>query len=301
MVCAVTRNTDELADVALHSGGKRAWRALLHNVLTYCLGRPQLTADLPWLGVRMRVGSEDVHGRRLFKTGVHEPGLTRFFMRYLKTAPQDVVIDLGANVGYYSLLFARRCPAGATIHVIEAEPYNFELLTGNLARNGASAVQAHHVAISSENGSADLFLFKAGNRGKHSLVPMEGAERIAVRTVTFDSWWRNRALGDRVPTLLKMDVEGGEHGAMLGGREVFGRSRLVVMELNRKFLQRAGVTFDAHLDLIEEFGFALHTIDGDGRLTPIARADVSGDRSLNLVLASTEARAADWWPELQRG
>ena len=57
---------------------------------------------MPWLGVSLRAGSEDMLGRRLFKTGMYEAGVTNFLLHYLSNAEQDVVFDVGANVGYYS-------------------------------------------------------------------------------------------------------------------------------------------------------------------------------------------------------
>ncbi|MCK5941675.1 MAG: hypothetical protein KAI24_06885, partial [Planctomycetes bacterium] len=84
---------------AEHSGPKRLWRSFAYNLHTYVLRRRELVADLPWLGVSLRAGAEDMLGRRLYKRGTYEKGVTEFLLRYLLTAPQDVVFDVGANVG----------------------------------------------------------------------------------------------------------------------------------------------------------------------------------------------------------
>ena len=251
-----------------HAGLKRLWRSFAYNLQTYVLRRPDLTSDLPWLSVTLRAGSEDMLARRLYKTGHYEPGVTDFLLRYLSVAPQDVIFDVGANVGYYSVLAHRICGDQVPVHAIEAETDNHRQLLHNLEQNGARSVVPHFCAVSDAPGTLELYLWKKSNRGKHSLVPFEGAETVEVEAKTLADLYREQGLEGRTISLLKIDIEGAEHQAFVGAGDLLRRCAVIASEVSPKFLKRAGVGLDEHLSVVCNKGFALFEIRDDKRVTP---------------------------------
>jgi FkbM family methyltransferase len=275
------------------------WRSFSYNVHTYLLRRKELVSDVPWLGVRLRTGAEDMLGRRLFKRGTYEVGVTDFMMRYLSLAPQDVIFDVGANVGYYSVLAHRVLGDSVSIHAIEAEPYNFDLLQTNLRTAAADSVVAHFVAASDREGEAELYLWKSSNRGKHSLVPYKGVETLTVKIRTLDSIYREQGLRQRTVSLLKIDIEGAEHQAFLGASEMLQRCSVIVAEVSPAFLRRAGVSIDEHVALVLDEGFSMFEIHGDARVTPCSADDLRHSPSgRNVAYLRTELEHESWVPEV---
>lgn len=290
-----------------HGALRRAYRALVYNVRTYALRRRHITADLPWLGVSVRTGAEDMLGRRLYKTGLYERDVTAFLLRYLTLAEQDVVCDVGANVGYYSLMVDRVCGGAVPVHAFEAEPENFAQLQHNLAAARAGSVQAHHVAVSDREGALQLYLWKRSNRGKHSLVPFDGGDpaeqqSVTVRARRLDDLAREAGFGGREVSLLKIDIEGAEHQAFLGAAELLPRCRVILSEVSPRFLKRAGVSLDAHLGLVQGYGFDVFEVGPDGRAAACTADDLRGAKhGCNIVYVRRDQREESWFGALFTG
>ncbi|MCA8963838.1 MAG: FkbM family methyltransferase [Planctomycetes bacterium] len=277
-----------------HGAMLQLWRALSYNLQAYVARRPELLCDVPWLGAQLRVGAEDILGRRLFKRGLYERGVTTFLLRYLAAAPQDVIFDVGANVGYYSVLAHQCCGDAATIHAIEAEPGNHALLLANLRGVGARVV-THPVAVSDAAGTAELYLWKASNRGKHSLVPFEGCESVSVPTRTIDSIVQEHGLGARAISLLKIDIEGAEHRAFLGAAQTLPKCRVIVSEVSAKFLRRAGISIDEHIALVCDNGFGMFAIDDDGSCRPCTVDELrNSTKSRNVAYLREDLMGEPW-------
>ncbi|MFK7741078.1 MAG: FkbM family methyltransferase [Planctomycetota bacterium] len=293
-----------------HGPFRSMWRALAYNLRTYVARRPDLTADLPWLGVRLRAGSEDMLARRLYKTATYERAVTEFVLGYLTLAEPAPVFDVGANVGYYSVLAHRVLGDGVPIHAFEAEPSNFAQLQHNLADAKARSVVAHHRAVSDEPGEVELFLWKRSNRGKHSIVPFTeaddaGGDSVRVLADTLDAFWAGAAGSGQNSSetgelsLLKIDIEGAEHRAFLGARDLLPRCRVILSEVSNKFLARAGVSLDEHLALVLDRGFSLFEIRDDGRAHPTSADELrTARRGCNVIYVRDDQRRAPWFAQL---
>ena len=119
--------------------------------------------------------------------------------------PGCVVLDVGANIGVYTLLAAKR---GARVFAIEADPRNLEMLRRNIRLNGLDdRVTVFPIAAGSEEGTVTLFRFK-GNSGHSNLF--SGTDPVQVPCKTIDSL-------DLPPIdVCKMDIEGSELSALKG-------------------------------------------------------------------------------------
>jgi FkbM family methyltransferase len=170
-----------------------------------------------------------------------------------------VILDVGANVGVFTLYAAMHSPR--LIHAVEPHPENFACLQRNLRRNEVDGVLAHQVALSDEPGSARLFL--AGSSGGHLLFdrningPLR--ESLQVRTVSLPDLMEANRL--HTVSLLKLDCEGAE-GQVLAATPAscLRRIRRVALEFHDNV---SVVNHHEITALLEDAGFACRT-DWDG-------------------------------------
>jgi FkbM family methyltransferase len=135
-----------------------------------------------------------------------------------------VAFDLGANIGYVTLLMARNVGSAGRVYAVEPSPRNFEILKKNIEINNyTNRVDIYQMAISSSNGEAQFNLSGASNL--HSFVRSVHSEHeINVRTVTLDEFFKDKL----VPNFIKMDIEGAEVEALEGMLEILKRRQDVM-------------------------------------------------------------------------
>ena len=103
-------------------------------------------------GGRMEVDTADAVGSVVAASGIWEPNITAAVRQLL--APGDVCIDVGAHVGYHTLLMSRLVEEHGHVFAFEPSPARFFELTSNLARNGSTNVTALNVAAGTDDGEA---------------------------------------------------------------------------------------------------------------------------------------------------
>lgn len=201
--------------------------------------------------------------------GVWEPFETAVFLSLLR--PGDTVLDVGANVGYYTVLAARAVGGAGRVHAIEPDPDNLALLRSNLALNGLGNVVVHPVALSDHAGEAALYR-DAANRGDHRLYPAAGEPReaVTVPVTTLDALLGQAPL----PRVIKMDAQGGELAIFRGMAGLLARRppRLrILMEIWPYGLRQGGASPAELLALLRGHGFRARVIDeGARRLEPVS-------------------------------
>lgn len=259
-------------------------RRLAYRVHRHLLRSPFLVARERRFGLRFRFKVEDAIGRCIYQNGVYEEELTRFLVEDLVLCEGDLVVDAGANLGWFSVLLDHVAPKGVTIYAFEPDPKNFELLTENLERNGAGGVVPVREALAERSGRRRLYLYPDKNRGRHCLGEMSGtAGTVDVSTITLDRFFRERGLHGRSVGLLKVDVEGFEVPVLEGAAGVLDRCRMVTTEYAPALIRRSGHQPERLLEHLSEFGFEAHRVEGAGleRTTP---AELEGSDELrNLV------------------
>jgi len=236
--------------------------------------------------------------------GVWEPTETRFFVATVR--PGDCVVDVGANIGYYSLIASRLVGDSGHVLAIEPDAVNCAVLRRNLAENGAANVRVVEGAASDRNGSARLYHART-NFGDHRTYDSgDGRPSEVVPSMRLDD------LVKRVD-FIKVDAQGAEAKILAGAIETLRRNAArvtVVVEFWPFGLERAGSSASAVLELLDGYGFEMATIDEDaGALRPttpeallaLARGPLhpSTGYFANVVLArGLHARVygGDWLP-----
>ena len=143
----------------------------------------------------------------------YEPGVARLLATLARE--RRVIVEAGANIGYYTLLMATAQPEGGVVHAFEPRPEVFARLSENVALNALSFVRLNNAAVSDTAGGATLYLPDSGNREMASLdrTFAPATRSVEVRTVRLDEYCRSNRLN---VDLLKLDVEGSEVRALEG-------------------------------------------------------------------------------------
>lgn len=179
--------------------------------------------------------------------GTYEPEQTRLFEAHV--APGATVLDVGAHVGYYTLLSAVLTGPTGRVLAFEPNPANAAFLRRHVAINGLDNVRVEQAAVSDAEGTARFDFGSGSGTGR-----LADSGAIEVRTVTVDGVCAEHGL---VPAALKIDVEGAEAAVLRGAAATLERARPVV------FLSTHGP--DAHrksLDLLRGHGYWLAPILG---------------------------------------
>ena len=165
--------------------------------------------------MRVDISNESIAMRRTLEVyslnKIHERSTTDLFKKIIKEG--DVVIDLGANIGYFSLLAAKLVGPRGKVFSFEPEPKNFNYLKKNIELNNYNHAQPFQKAVSNQNGTTKLFICDY-DTGHHTINKKDGIDAysrgrkvkeqsIDIETITLDSFLTGKA--DKV-NVIKMDV-----------------------------------------------------------------------------------------------
>lgn len=259
----------QLADLAAMKRGE-AEIAIRSRVQTIYLGQSRVLTRI--LGrQKLFLSTEDTgFACHVMLDGYWEIWLTQFFARYVR--PGMTVVDVGANCGYYTVLFADAVGPRGSVVAVEPVPATADLLTRSVELNGhAGTTQIARVALGREAAGIAHILVPAGEPKNATVVAAEAPGTVAVPATNLDTLLGERARVD----LIKIDAEGAEVEILAGMRDVLGRCRPAVMlEFNAaRYADAAG--FLAELRALfprrRSLGF-------DGELHAISDADLLGKR-----------------------
>lgn len=159
-----------------------------------------------------------------------EKETTKLFEKIVKEG--DVIVDMGANVGYFTLLSAKLVGEKGKVFSFEPNPKNFEYLTKNIELNGYRNIITEQKAVSDRNGKTELFICPYDS-GHHTINKADGIEAyrqgrkgktysIETETVRLDDYVRNRI--EKID-VIKIDIEGAEALAFSGMKETLNKNK----------------------------------------------------------------------------
>lgn len=242
--------------------GKRLRRFKLvdraHRLVT---GR--LAADL--VRIRDHEMYLDPNDTLYLQSGQFELFETELVERLLK--PGQTVVDVGAAIGYYTLIFARRVGPQGKVYAFEPGPQNFRILRKNVRLNGYRNVTLEQAALSDRTGHLNLYLAPT-NVGDHRVFDYyRDRPAVRVRSSRLDDYLR---AGDGRIDFIKMDIQGGEWAALNGMEATLARNPqiMVLTEYSPRLLYEFGVEPERYLRRLQEHGFTLYEVDESQRRLP---------------------------------
>jgi FkbM family methyltransferase len=220
--------------------------------------------------------------------GIWEPTETAIVQRVIKKG--DTVLDVGANIGYYAVLFSRLVGKEGKVVAFEPDVQNFAILERNLRTNHCTNVTAHRVAVSDGTGEKQLFL-SPDNKGDHRLFKTDGRATRRVPTVALDDL---EALQCPIH-YVKIDTQGSEPAVLSGMRRIVeenARHLVSIMEFCPGLLNASGVGYQAMMDLWNALDARVFTMtrddDGAFHFTPMSAQMLHEDAALLLSLPAED-------------
>lgn len=184
-------------------------------------------------------------------SGRYEPELTALFLRSVRESMR--VVDVGANIGYYTILASRL--VGPTGHVVAFEPDRDAATTlrSNIEHNRCTNIDIVELAAAAEEGHAHLCV----PQPEHGYLVHGGGKESDhdVTTTTLDRYFSN--LDWPAVDIVKMDIEGGEESALAGMTRLCRRNPRIklFLEINIAAMTRSGVALADFIDRLRSLGF----------------------------------------------
>ncbi|KOT59000.1 FkbM family methyltransferase [Streptomyces rimosus subsp. rimosus] len=225
---------------------------------------PRIRRARARFGATFVTDTQDLIQRYIYLFGVWEPHLTRWLERRLR--PGDVFVDVGANIGYYSLLASRLVGEKGAVVALEASPDFHRVLLKQAAINGCGNVRAVNTAISDRDEMLTFVLASSHNMGANSIVPYAGEAEstfeVAAQPLS-DVLSSGKIARARV---IKIDVEGAEGSVVRGLVPLLDQLRPDVelaIEVTPQRMLELGDSADELLGALRANGFHMYRLQND--------------------------------------
>ncbi|MFI0978354.1 FkbM family methyltransferase [Streptomyces sp. NPDC021093] len=215
---------------------------------------------------RFAVDTRDLIQRFLHLFGVWEPHMTRWLQGRLK--PGDVLVDVGANVGYFAVLGSRLVGSSGRVVAIEASPAFHRRVLQHIELNGCENVRAVNSAVADSRRTLTFVLASSHNMGANSIVPYDGPAESSFdmeahplpELLEPDELSRAR--------VIKIDVEGAEGGVVRGLAPALALGRLrqdveIAVEVTPERMAKVGDSVEELLETMREHGFHTYRLPSD--------------------------------------
>ena len=197
-------------------------------------------------GLSMWLDLHDGAQREIYE-GVYEWEETRQVVDYLRTGM--TVVDVGAHIGYYTVLCAKLVGPGGRVIAFEPSEYGFARVS-NSTRSVAH-VEVRRLALGSHSGSLRLWINRSGTFDPSAYQYAEDMDPVDVPVDTLDA----QLAGVQAIDLIKLDVEGHEMDVLAGARDTVCKTRAILCEFNERLLNMAGWTVSDLYRAVRSYGF----------------------------------------------
>ena len=233
--------------------------------------------------VKIRCHPDSRSAGAVLYCGLYDYDEMNFLLRYLRA--EDSFLDIGANIGVYTLLAASKIRTGS-IYSFEALPKNYARLQENLKLNQFEQVKAYEIAISDYTGTVALNLAEGDSMPFITHTTTDNT--ITVSTDTLDNLLQNQPLSNL--TLAKMDIEGAEIFALKGATSLLKQQRphAWILEINDT------VSYFGHqkqdlVDFLQSYGYNLYRYNTDtNQLSPVTIEQQQGNNVIAIADSALE-------------
>jgi len=245
-------------------------------------------------GTKMYLDPNDtIVSNLLYFDLIWEKEESEFFRNNIKEGMN--VLDIGANIGYFSLLFSKWIGDKGKVYSFEPDPINFDFLLKNIHANRAGNISCFQKAVSNCNGNVSLFLSEK-NKGDHRIFDFyvfeddNNRKSIDVECVTLDSILP----ADEKIDFIKMDIQGAEYLALEGMSDTLDKNPNIQLltEFWPYAIEESGHSPKEFIEKLRQFGFEIFVFDNNKLINlrqndPIIH-DYDKFRFVNLVCKKSQ-------------
>lgn len=237
--------------------------------------------------LRLRVHPYDVIGKTIFVNGVFEKAETLFVTSFLRQGM--VFFDIGANLGYYTLLGAECVGSTGRVHSFEPSARMFSELQFNVSLNRLSEnCTLNQVAVSEKEGIAQFPQHKLGKEIYGSLAFQKYFQSTIigyheVKTIALDNYLAKHVIP--AVDLIKIDIEGAELLALRGARRLLSRDNApaIVLEIADILTQSFGYKGVEICKFLSAYGYEMFELAASGKIARSFQIRSEGDFACSLI------------------
>ncbi len=216
-----------------------------------------------WTGVKLSLFLEDRIQRRIYVKKSHEKETEIHMLKFAEKG--KCFLDIGANVGYFSLMIAHRFPE-TKVYSFEPNPNNLKSIKANSKLNNLSNMQIIDLCLSDLPGKVEFAVPPENESGWGRMngtnTPLENFTKINSQASSLDHLLLEGFFGKSVPSLIKIDIEGFEEKALRGGQQLINLYKPVLcVELNETCLKENGSSSLRIMNLILSWGYEAFYIE----------------------------------------
>jgi FkbM family methyltransferase len=179
---------------------------------------------------------------------------------HFNTKQGDIVVDVGAHMGKYTIIASKRVGANGKVIAIEAHPGNYEMLNRNIKLNGLTNVTTLNYAVYSKESKIKLFL--PGEKSNHTIYNTLISSRatneekfVEVNANTLDSLLQQGGISHAEVNWIKIDVEGAEFEVLKGAHDIMSNSNNITFLIEIHNLEDGKNLYRQIMDLMEKHNF----------------------------------------------
>ena len=209
-------------------------------------------------GSYFKLKLNDFVDKYIYITGEYESDVKSLLKKELKRG--DTFLDIGANIGFYSILASKIVGTNGKVIACEASPKMVPRLKTNISLNNISNIEIIEKAISNESGQVKFYISDNLNSGMSSLRELNNVEPVIVNSIKLDDYC------DKLPKikLIKIDIEGAEHNAIKGMRKLINRDKpIIILEVIDLFLNQFGSSSNELLQELDFLGYDFFDMNGE--------------------------------------
>ncbi|MFI6695922.1 FkbM family methyltransferase [Streptomyces sp. NPDC050433] len=205
---------------------------------------------------RFVVDTQDLIQRYIYMFGVWEPHMTRWLRTRL--LPGDTFIDVGANIGYYTVLASRLVGGAGRVVAVEASPDFHQRLLEQVRLNRRDNVRAVKGAVSDERKNLTFVLASSANMGANSIVPYDGSAESSFEVEAFPLVELLDPVEISTARVIKIDVEGAEGSVVRGMIPMLDKLRPdceITVEVTPDRMAQLGYSAEELMQTMRKHGF----------------------------------------------
>jgi len=232
---------------------------------------------------------DDIDSLNLSIFGAIEQEETNLIKKLVRKG--NTILDLGANIGYYTLIFSKLVEQEGKVFAFEPDPQNYFLLEKNVAANRITNCSIFQSAVARTEGVARLYLSDT-NYADHRLYSSKNNQKsLEVKTISVDRFLLNEKID-----FIKMDIQGTEGDAILGMTSLLQKEELFILtEYWPKGIREFGTSPKDFLDILSKNGFLFYDIHNGKNILNKAEIDelvifytVENNKQTNLLCVKGE-------------